>query len=152
MAFGFGNVGNAGGSGSGGLGNVSQGPDLGEVQTEALGFLSLSGDAKLRLTSPWSPLPADNASLISIAPRCGLVAAAGPDAVILASTEAVRKAFDNPKDGDSDIRPFEPQLKLPLPIRICQLAFTADEAYLILSAEQGGGLAVYDVRTGKCTH
>ncbi|KAI1456947.1 hypothetical protein F4805DRAFT_209998 [Annulohypoxylon moriforme] len=144
MAFGFGNVGNAGGSG---LGNVSQGPDLGEVQTEALGFLSLSGDAKLRLTSPWSPLPADNASLISIAPRRGLVAAAGPDAVIIASTEAVRKAFDNPKDGDSEIRSFEPQLKLTLPIRICQLAFTADEAYLILSAEQGGGLAVYDVQS-----
>ncbi|KAI0880410.1 uncharacterized protein GGS22DRAFT_85638 [Annulohypoxylon maeteangense] len=144
MAFGFGNVGNAGG---GGLGNVSQGPDLGEVQTEALGFLSLSGDAKLRLTSPWSPPPADNASLISIAPRCGLVAAAGPDSVILASTEAVRKAFDNPKDGDSEIRPFEPQLKLPLPIRICQLAFTADETYLILSAEHGGGLAVYDVQS-----
>ncbi|KAI1444014.1 hypothetical protein F5Y02DRAFT_391693 [Annulohypoxylon stygium] len=130
-----------------GFGNVSQGPDLGEVQTEALGFLSLSGDAKLRLTSPWSPLPADNASLISIAPRRGLVAAAGPDAVIIASTDAVRKAFDNPKDGDSEIRSFEPQLKLPLPIRICQLAFTADESYLVLSAEQGGGLAVYDVQS-----
>ncbi|KAI2464356.1 hypothetical protein F4781DRAFT_74475 [Annulohypoxylon bovei var. microspora] len=149
MAFGFGNVGNAGGGGGGGgsLGGVSQGPDLGEVQTEALGFLSLSGDAKLRLTSPWSPLPAENASLISIAPRHGLVAAAGPDAVILASTEAVRKAFDNPKNGDSEIRSFEPQLRLPLPIRICQLAFTADEAYLILSAEHGGGLAAYEVQS-----
>ncbi|KAI1206397.1 uncharacterized protein F4807DRAFT_229402 [Annulohypoxylon truncatum] len=145
MAFGFGNAGGGGGGGSGG--NVSQGPDLGEVQTEALGFLSLSGDAKLRLTSPWSPLPTDNASLISIAPRRGLVAAAGPDAVILASTEAVRQAFNSPKDGDNDIRSFEPQLKLPLPIRICQVAFTADEAYLILSAEQGGGLAVYDVQS-----
>ncbi|KAL7628202.1 hypothetical protein AAE478_002400 [Parahypoxylon ruwenzoriense] len=142
MAFSFGNA----GSTVGGLGGISQGPDLGVIQTEALGFLSLSGDAKLRLTSQWSPPPAENASLISIASRQGLVAAAGPDAVVLASTEAVRKAFDSPKDGDSEIRAFEPPLKLSLSIRICQLAFTADEAYLILSAEQGGGLAVYRVQ------
>ena len=44
------------------------------------------------------------------------------------------------------MRPFTPQAKLPLPIRISQLAFTADEQYLILSAETGGGLAVYDVQ------
>lgn len=35
---------------------------------------------------------------------------------------------------------------MPLPIRISQLTFTADEQYLILSAETGGGLAVYDVQ------
>ncbi|KAI1387001.1 uncharacterized protein F4822DRAFT_332097 [Hypoxylon trugodes] len=139
MAFSFGSAGNsAGGTGV---------EELPTVQTEALSFLSLSGEAKLRLTSQWSPPPAENASLISIASRQGLVAAAGPDAVILASTEAVRKAFDSPKTDDSDVRAFEPALKLPLPIRICQLAFTADESYLILSAEQGGGLAVYDVQS-----
>ncbi|KAI0404944.1 hypothetical protein F4802DRAFT_206297 [Xylaria palmicola] len=126
-------------------GNVSQGPALPEVQTEGLGFLSLAGDAKLRLSTPWSPPPSQNSSLLSIAPRRGLVAAAGPDAVVVASTDAVRKAFEAPKDGDSEFRPFTPQLNLPLPIRISQLAFSADEAYLILSAEQGGGLAVYDV-------
>lgn len=142
MAFSFGNVGGT----TAGSGNVSRGPDLELIHTEALGFLSLAGDARLRLTSQWSPLPEENASLISIAPRQGLVAAAGPDAVVLASTEAVRKAFESPKDGDSEIRSFEPQLKLALPIRLCQLAFTADESYLILSAEQGGGLAVYQVQ------
>jgi nucleoporin NUP159 len=44
------------------------------------------------------------------------------------------------------VRSFEPQAKIPLPTRISQLAFTADEQYLILSAETGGGLAVYDVQ------
>ncbi|KAI0862028.1 hypothetical protein F4860DRAFT_513454 [Xylaria cubensis] len=127
-----------------GAGSV-QGPALPEVQTEGLGFLSLAGDAKLRLSTPWSPPPAPNASLMSIASRRGLVAAAGPDAVVVASTDAVRKAFEATKDGESEVRPFTPQLKLPLPIRISQLAFSADETYLILSAEQGGGLAVYDV-------
>ncbi|KAI0387246.1 hypothetical protein F5Y04DRAFT_267494 [Hypomontagnella monticulosa] len=144
MAFSFGNAGGP----TAGSGGVSQGPDLDLIQTEALGFLSLAGDARLRLTSQWSQFPQEHASLISIASRRGLVAAAGPDAVVIASTEAIRKAFDGPKDGDSEIRSFEPQMKLPLPptIRICQLAFTADEAYLVLSAEQGGGLAVYEVQ------
>lgn len=45
------------------------------------------------------------------------------------------------------MRAFNPQAKVPLPVRISQLAFTADEQYLILSAETGGGLAVYDVQT-----
>ncbi|KAI2628326.1 hypothetical protein GGS21DRAFT_237813 [Xylaria nigripes] len=133
--------------GNAGAANVSQGPALPEVHTEGLGFLSLAGDAKLRLATPWSPPPAPNASLISIASRRGLVAAAGPDAVIVSSTDTVRKSLEAPKDGDSEIRPFTPQLKLPLPIRLCQLVFSTDEAYLVLSAEQGGGLAVYDVNT-----
>lgn len=75
-----------------------------------------------------------------------MVAAAGPDAVHIATTESVRKAFEAEKNGDSEARPFNPQAKVPLPIRISQLAFTADEQYLILSAETGGGLAVYDVQ------
>lgn len=32
-------------------------------------------------------------------------------------------------------------------MRISQLAFSADESYLVLAAEVGGGLAVYDVQT-----
>ncbi|OTB10137.1 hypothetical protein K445DRAFT_16939 [Daldinia sp. EC12] len=138
MTFSFGNAGQT-------AGGAVQGPSD-PIQTEALGFLSLSGDAKLRLTSQWSPPPANNASLLSIASRQGLVAAASPDGVVLATTEAVRKAFESPKDGDNDTRTFDPPLKLPLPMRISQLAFTADGAYLILSAEQGGGLAVYETQ------
>lgn len=135
----FGNFGNAG------AGNVSQGPTLTEVQTEGLGFLSLAGDAKLRLSEPWSQPPSPNASLLSIASRRGLVAAAGPDSVAISSTDSVRKAFEASKDGESEVRPFTPELKIPLHIRLSQLAFSIDEAYLVLSAEQGGGLAVYDV-------
>ena len=130
-----------------GTGAVAQGPDLELIQTEGLGFLTLAGDAKLRLTSQWSPPPAPTASLLSIASRKGLVAAAGPDSVILASTESVRKAFEKPEENGSEIRSFDPQLRIPVPIRICQLTFTADENYLILSAEQGGGLAVYEVQS-----
>lgn len=84
---------------------------------------------------------------MSIASHKQLIAAAGPDVVILASTEAVRKAFEQPKSAGSDIRPFQPQSRLPMPMRISQLAFTADENHLILSAENGGGLAVYETQS-----
>ncbi|KAM4054996.1 hypothetical protein HRG_005809 [Hirsutella rhossiliensis] len=141
MASGFGNAANAA------AGAVNNGPDLETIQTEALGFLSVAGDAKVRLTTPWSSLPAPTSSLLTIASRKGLVAAAGPDQVVIAKTESVRKAFESPKDGDSDIRAFEPQLVMPMPMRISQIAFTADENFLILTAETGGGLAVYEVQS-----
>lgn len=64
--------------------------------------------------------------------------------MIVASTDNVRKAFVTPGEGNT--RPFTPQLKLELGMRISQVAFSADEEYLVLSAENGGGLAVYEVR------
>ncbi len=76
----------------------------------------------------------------------GLVAAAGPDAIIVATTESVRKSFEGPDSGDGNLKPFQPELKLPMPMRVSQLAFSADESYLVLSAETGGGLAVYEVQ------
>ncbi|KAL2685612.1 hypothetical protein Neosp_006713 [[Neocosmospora] mangrovei] len=147
MAFGFGNSGNSMLGGAGGAGGLTSGPDLETIQTEDLGFLTIAGDAKVRLTSAWSSLPSSTASLLSVASRKGLVAAAGPDQVIIATTASVRKAFESEKNGDSDIRAFEPQLKIAMPMRVSQLAFTADENYLILSAESGGGLAVYEVQS-----
>ena len=71
------------------------------------------------------------------------MAAAGPESVILASTESVRQAFSS--EGETNIKPFTPQLTLTLGIRVSQLAFSADEDYLVISAEHGGGLAVYEV-------
>ncbi|CEJ82618.1 hypothetical protein VHEMI02670 [[Torrubiella] hemipterigena] len=135
----------AAGGNAGADASSSSGPELQTIQTEALGFLSIAGDAKVRLTSPWENAPSNSSSLLSIASRKGLIAAAGPDHISFSSTESVRKAFESPKDGDSDIRKYQPQLNIPMPMRISQVAFTADENYLILSAETGGGLAVYEV-------
>lgn len=127
---------------------AATGPDLETIQTESLGFLSVAGDAKIRLTTPWSDMPAPTSSLLSIASRKGIVAAAGPDQVVIAKTDAIRKALDSPKVGDSDIRTLEANKMVhPMPMRISQLAFTADESHLVLSAESGGGLAVYDMAT-----
>lgn len=147
MAFGFGNPGAMGG---GGLGpNIQSGPDLEDIQTDALGFLALSGEARVQLlSSPWpaDSLPPPTASLMSVASQKGLVAAAGPDAIILATTESIRQAFEVPSSGDGNFKSFQPQMRLPMPMRISQIAFSADESYLVLAAEVGGGLAVYEVQ------
>jgi nucleoporin NUP159 len=83
---------------------------------------------------------------LSVASTKGLIAAAGPDALILASTESVRQAFSAEVPGVSDIKPFSPQLTINLPMRVSHVAFSSDENYLVISAESGGGLAVYDVQ------
>ncbi|KAL3418983.1 hypothetical protein PVAG01_09204 [Phlyctema vagabunda] len=84
---------------------------------------------------------------MSVASQKGLIAAAGPDVVVVGTTQSVRKAFEGPSNGDSDFRPYQPQLTIPMPMKISQLAFSSDETYLILSAAEGGGLAVYEVQT-----
>lgn len=63
--------------------------------------------------------------------------------MVIVSTDAVRKAFL--QVGSSDFKSFTPQLCLPIGTRISQVAFSADESCLVISAEIGGGLAVYDV-------
>ena len=66
---------------------------------------------------------------------------------MIASTISVRKAFLAPGDGTSNFKAFSAQLYLELGMRISQVAFSADESYLVLSAETGGGLAVYEVKS-----
>lgn len=66
---------------------------------------------------------------------------------MIASTEAVRQAFSTGVTLDGNIKSFTPQLTLEIGTRISQVAFSADEEYLIISAEQGGGLAIYEVQS-----
>ena len=112
---------------------------------QALGFLATAPSSTLRLLpSPWptNALPPPTSSLLSVASGKGVLAAAAPDCLIIAATEAVRLAFSS--EGDSP-KPFEPQIKIPLQTRISQVAFSADENALVISSQNGGGLAVYDV-------
>lgn len=115
---------------------------------QALGFLGIGGDKKVRLLPtawPTDALPPPTSSLLAVASKKGLVAAAGPDYLVLATTSSVRDAFAGETKGDENVLPFEPQLKIPMQTRIAQVVFSADETFLIISAESGGGLAVYDV-------
>jgi nucleoporin NUP159 len=104
------------------------------------------------LPTPWpaDQLPPATSSLLSVASKKGLVAAAGPDALIVAYTKTVRQTFnvteEEIRSNANNIRPFQPELRLPMSMRISQVAFSADESYLVLSAENGGGMAVYEVQ------
>lgn len=116
---------------------------------QGLGFASLAGEAKIRLLPsawPGDSLPPPTASLLSVASRKGLLAAAGPESVVVAGTESVRQAFSAPGNADQNIKLFTPQLTVNIGTRISQVAFSADEEYLVISAENGGGLAVYEVQ------
>ena len=117
---------------------------------QGIGFQAIAGEAKLRLLpSPWptNNLPPPTASLLSVASKKGLLAAGGPESVIVAATDSVRQAFSAPGATDGNTKSFTPQLTLNIGMRVSQVVFSADENYLILSAEIGGGLAVYDVQS-----
>jgi nucleoporin NUP159 len=107
----------------------------------------LEGAKKLKLLpTPWpnDDVPPATASLLAVAPKRGLLAAAGPDTLILAYTENVRKAFKK-EAGDNDVvTDFTPDVTLPVP-QLRHVVFSADEDFLVISAENGGGLAVFAV-------
>ncbi|KAF2267617.1 hypothetical protein CC78DRAFT_614038 [Lojkania enalia] len=132
----------------GGAPSVSVAAEVPEIDTEMLGFASVGGDKKLKLLpSPWPKdnLPPSSASLLAVASKRGLLAAAGPDALVLASTHAVRKALDGEADDDDVVSDFCPNATIPLP-QLRHITFSSNENFLVITAESGGGLAVYRVQ------
>jgi nucleoporin NUP159 len=117
---------------------------------QSLGYNTFAGETKVKLLpEPWptDALPSSTSSLFSITSKRGLVAAAGPNSLVIAETSAVRAAFDDPKQpAENNIKPFTPALTLPVP-RLSQVAFTSEGTYLVICAENGGGLAVYDTQS-----
>lgn len=85
---------------------------------------------------------------MSIAPRSELIAAAGPSTLVIGTTPAIRDAFSKDVPAENNIKPFTPQLTLSIP-RVSQVAFASDESTLTICADEGGGLAVYDVQALK---
>lgn len=83
--------------------------------------------------------------MLSVASVKGLLAAAGPEGLIIASTDSVRKAYTADATGDSNIRQFQPQLQIPLPQKVSHVAFSADENVLVVAAADGSGLIAYQV-------
>jgi nucleoporin NUP159 len=105
--------------------------------------------AKLKLLpTPWpnDALPPASATLLSVASRRGLLAAASPNTLVISSTENVRNAFKTKiKAGEPDvINDFKPDSTLEVP-QLRHVAFSADEEYLVLNPEGQGILVVYNV-------
>jgi nucleoporin NUP159 len=119
--------------------------DLEPIETEQIGFQAFSSKSKLRLLpAPWptSRFPLTTASLLSVASGRGLLAAAGENALVIATTENVRQAL-NSESKDKTTANFTPQATIKVP-RLSQVVFSSDESCLVISAEEGGGLAVYE--------
>jgi len=116
---------------------------------QSLGFKTFAGDTKIQLLpSPWpvDALPSSTSSLFSIASQRGLVAAAGPNSLVIAETPAVRAAFDAKVAAPTNIKPFTPKHTFEVP-RLSHVAFTSNGDYLVICAENGGGLAVYNTQS-----
>ncbi|KAF4548852.1 Nucleoporin NUP159-like protein [Elsinoe fawcettii] len=146
MSWSFGNVGTA--APSTGSGQVAQGPNLEDIQTDAVGFLSLAGETKVQvLPQAWPPerLPPPTASLLSISSVKGLFAAAGPDSLVVATTDSVRQAYSSDAPAENNTKQLNPLARIPIP-RVSQVAFSSDGSCLVIAAEEGGGLAVYDTQ------
>ncbi|OMP85951.1 Nucleoporin [Diplodia seriata] len=121
-----------------------------------LGFAAIAGrNPKTKITnklkllpSPWrvDDLPPAESNLFTAAPKKGVVAAAGPDCLVIASADSIRAALTSDRDESNKdpVVPFNPELTITLP-RLSQIAFTSDEQYLVISAQQGGGLQIHEV-------
>ncbi|KAK5685864.1 hypothetical protein LTS10_001977 [Elasticomyces elasticus] len=120
-------------------------PDLDQLDTEHLSFHAIAGETQLRLLPtpyPTEALPPPSASLLAIASTKGLVAAAGPEGLVIARTSTIRDAFKQTNGGGKTVD-FTPELTIGVG-RCSQVAFSSDEACLVVVAETGGGLGVYD--------
>ncbi|KAH0067305.1 hypothetical protein KCU96_g18341, partial [Aureobasidium melanogenum] len=119
-----------------------------ETFQDSIGFKDIGGESKVRLSPAW---PADKqppawASLLSIASTKGLIAAGTSESVILVSSDTVRKTYwETDASAEKKPKDIPPQLSLSVP-QVSHVAFSADESSLVIAAQEGGGLAVYDVQ------
>ncbi|ERF72489.1 hypothetical protein EPUS_07698 [Endocarpon pusillum Z07020] len=121
------------------------GDELPEIHTEQLGFQPVSGDCKLQLLpTPWpaDTLPQPSSSLLSVASSKGLVAAAAPNELVIASTTSIRDAWASGPKPENNVKTFNPPAKISVP-RLTHIAFSADENVLVIAGESNGGLAAY---------
>lgn len=58
----------------------------------------------------------------------------------------MRAAFIKEGPAENNVKPYEPSLRLPVP-RVSQVVFSSDEKYLVICAEEGGGLQVYETES-----
>lgn len=102
------------------------------------------------LPTPWPAdnLPPSSATLLSVSSKLGLIAAAGPDALIIASTEKVRKSFQEQAGEGDVVSNFTPDATIPLGSpALRHVAFSSGGDFLVVSAEGEGGLAIFDVQS-----
>jgi nucleoporin NUP159 len=77
-----------------------------------------------------------------VASSKGLVAAASPSELVIASTESIRNTWASGPASANNVKTFNPEAKTTVP-RLSHVAFSADENVLVVAGEREGGLTVY---------
>lgn len=111
---------------------------------QKIGLQSVAADSCVRLFAdswPTEQPPPTSFSLLSVAQRNGLIAAAGPQGFVLCTASSIRDALN--AEADSIIKPYKPQLEVPVRQQISHIAFTADESILLVVTQTEDGIAVY---------
>jgi nucleoporin NUP159 len=114
---------------------------------QEVGFKGVDRDCHIQfLPTPWpaDALPHSTCSLMTVASRKGIIAAGSPKGLVVASTKSVRDAISAEARDGIKVKPFEAQVKIPLPLRPMQIAFCFDENALAVSMEEGNQLLVYE--------
>ena len=144
-------------------------PCLPLTPSQHLGFKALAqgkaGPKKVKLLPPWpaDQLPSPSATLLSITAKYGLLAAAGPGALVVTSTEGVRNAYQHQTLSETIKDDADPRLQrrdldvvtdLAVDITLSvpslrHVVFSTEGEFLVVSAEEGGGLAVFDTHRVK---
>jgi nucleoporin NUP159 len=117
---------------------------------QEVGFKGVDRDCRIRfLPTPWpvDAQPPPTCSLMTVASRTGVVVAGGPDCLVIAKTESVREAISAETEEGVKVKPFEPQVKIPLLKRPMQVAFCFNENALAVSIEGDDQVLVYDTAT-----
>ncbi|EME40370.1 hypothetical protein DOTSEDRAFT_179452 [Dothistroma septosporum NZE10] len=107
--------------------------------------IGVDGADKLQVGDAWplDNLPSPTSSLLAIASRKGVFVAATPSGLDITTTENARRSYIRRRpQGEKPLQSLEVDVHLDLP-RISHVAFTADEAWLVVAFDSSGRLAVY---------
>ncbi|KAI5306303.1 hypothetical protein KEM56_001488 [Ascosphaera pollenicola] len=119
------------------------GPPIEEISTTDIGFKSVAAETVIQLFDGHQfPLPPPASSLLAVAHKHGILAAAGPQGFAVCSLSSVKQAFF--AETDSKCKPYKAQLEIPVQQRISHVAFTADEANLLVVTQDDVGILVYN--------
>lgn len=118
---------------------------------QSLGFSTLGPSSKgttkkvqfLPSSWPHDNLPPSSASLLAVASKHGLIAAAGPDVLVVATTRSAREAFHGAAEENGIVTDFKPDITLSVP-QLRHVAFSSGEDFLITCEEDKGGLVIYN--------
>ncbi|RMZ83066.1 hypothetical protein DV738_g1330, partial [Chaetothyriales sp. CBS 135597] len=139
----------AGGKTSDNKPSSHDGPDLQEIQTDQLGFAGLNRDTETQLRllpEPWpaDALPPPSASLLAVSSK-GIVAAAGPNHLVLARTDQIRTALQSADNNNAQkTRDFEPNITIEKP-GLGHVVFSSTQDLLVVSSQRNGGLEAYQL-------